>query len=174
MVQIKTELFFKAKHQTLYQDIFDLTQSLQQTYPDYKNWYNQTFLEGLKKRERGIIVALDDKKMIGCALIKNTPEEKKLCTLFVHPDYRRRGIAAQLLKETVRVLGEKPFVTVSENNKQFVDKLFDQFRFHLSATKKSVYLPNKKEYYFNDAQADAIQNKLIPVLIQRQKQLKKS
>ena len=173
-MQIKTEDSFIPSHQPLYQGIFDLTKSLQQTYPDYQNWYEKTFLAGLKKGERGIIVAMDDKKIVGCALIKNTRLEKKLCTLFVRPNDRRQGIGEQLLKAAIQKLGQNPLVSVSQKNKHFVDTLFRKFNFQLTAMKKGVYQPESMEYFFNDERAQTIQNKLIPVLIQRKKQLIKS
>ena len=173
-MQIKTESSFVPSHQPLYQGIFDLTKSLQQTYPNYKNWYEKTFLEGLKKGEREIIVAFDNKRIIGCALIKNTRLEKKLCTLFVHPNFRRQGIGEQLLKTSIQKLKQNPLVSVSQKNKPLVDTLFHKFNFHLSAVKKGVYQPESMEYFFNDERADVVQNKLIPVLIQRKKQLIKN
>ena len=173
-MQIKTECSFIPSHQPLYQGIFGLTKSLQQTYPNYKNWYEKTFLDGLKKGEREIIVALENKKIIGCALIKNTRLEKKLCTLFVHPNFRRQGIGEQLLKTSIQKLGQNPLVSVSQENKPFVDNLFRKYNFHLSAMKKGFYQPNTEEYYFNDERADAVQNKIIPILIQRKKQLIKN
>lgn len=173
-MQIKTENSFIPSHQPLYQGIFSLTKSLRQTYPNYKNWYEKTFLEGLKKGERGIIVALDGTKIVGCALIKNTSDEKKLCTLFVHPNYRRQGIGEQLLQTSIQKLGQNPLVSVSQENRSFVDGLFRKFNFHLSAMKKGVYQPDSVECFFNDARSDVVQNKLIPVLVQRQKQLIKN
>ena len=70
-------------------------------------------------------------------------------------------------------LGQNPLISVSEENKFFVNTLFRKFNFRLSAVKKGIYKSESTEYYFNDARAEAIQNGLIPVLIRRQKQLEK-
>ena len=172
-MQIKTESTFIPTHQKLYQDILKLTLSIQDNYPNYQKWYKNTFLEGLKKGERGIITVCDKGKVLGVVLFKDTPAEKKLCTLFVHPDYRKKGIATQLVKAVVQELGEKPFVSVSEQNFPQINPLFQKMGFHLSARVKGVYFPEKMEYYFNDKKQESIQNGLIPVLIQRMRQLKK-
>lgn len=173
-MQIKTECSFIPSHQPLYQGIFDLTKSLQQSYPNYKSWYEKTFLEGLKKGEREIIIAQDGEKIVGCALIKNTSDEKKLCTLFVHPNFRRQGIGEQLLKISIQKLGQNPLISVSQENTPLVNGLFRKFNFHLSAIKKGCYQPESTEYFFNDVRAKIIQNKLIPVLIQRRKYLERN
>lgn len=173
-MQIKTERSFTSNHYSLYQGIFGLTQSLKHTYPNYEKWYYQTFLKGLKKGERSIIFASDKEQIIGCALIKNTPMEKKLCTLFVDPIYRKRGIGEQLLQASIQELGQNPLVSVSGKNRIFVKSLFSKFNFHLSAIKKAAYKADETEYYFNDARADIVQNKLIPALILRRKQLEKN
>ena len=172
-MQIKIERTFLPEHEALYQDVFELTQSLVQTYPNYSRWYHQTFLSGLKKGSRALIMAEEKGKLVGVALIKNTPEEKKLCTLFVHSENRRQGIGQKLLAQSIQELGQKPLVSVSEKNMSGVSSLFKRFKFHLSACKKGVYLPQNAEFYFNDEKADAVQQGLIPVLIARMKQLKR-
>ena len=77
-MQIKTESVFLPEHQKLYQDILKLTASVQETYPDYPRWYENTFLEGLKKGERMILIAEEKGELLGCALLKKTSQEKKL------------------------------------------------------------------------------------------------
>ena len=173
-MQIKTETTFSSKHQKLYQDVLQLTMPVQESYPNYQEWYRNTFLEGLKKGERTILIAEEKGKLLGCALLKNMLTEKKLCTLFVHPDFRGKGIGSLLLKRTIEELGQKPLIAVSEKNRKVVSSLFNRFGFHLSAQKKGQYLPQNTEYYFNDEKAESIQKGLIPVLIQRTKKLQKS
>jgi len=172
-MQIKTERSFLPEHKALYKDVFDLTHSIAQTYPDYSRWYHQTFLEGLKKGNRALIMAEEKGKLVGVALVKNTPQEKKLCTLFVRPENRRQGIGQRLLAQVLQELGQKPLVSVSKQNVASVSSLFERFKFHLSACKKGIYLPHNTEFYFNDEKADAIRQGLIPVLMARMKQLKR-
>ena len=172
-MQIKTELSFVPTHQKLYKAISDLTSPVSESYPDYQDWYQKIFLEGLKKGERGILFAEEKGRLVGCALIKNTPIEKKLCTLFVHPDFRGKGIGTFLLKRTIEMLGQKPLTSVSGKNKSAFASLFHRFGFCLSAQKKGIYLPTETEFYFNDERAEAVQKGLLPVLIARARQLKK-
>ena len=173
-MQIKTESTFSPEHQKLYQDILKLTLSVQESYPNYQKWYKNTFLEGLKKGERIILMIENNGKLLGCALLKKTTIERKLCTLFVRPDYRKQGIGSRLLERTTEILGQKPLASVSEKNMKGVFSLFNHFGFHLSGKKKGKYLPQNTEYYFNDERAETIQKGLIPVLIQRAKKLQKS
>jgi len=173
-MQIKTESAFVPAHQKLYQDILNLTLSIQESYPNYSSWYKNTFLEGLKQKERKILVAIEQGEVVGCALLKKTLQEKKLCTLFVRPENRHQGLGQALLAQVVKELGQNPLVSVSEKNLAGVHSLFKRFGFHISAQKQGVYLPDTMEYYFNDERADAIQNSLIPVLMQRAKKLQKS
>ena len=173
-MQIKVFDSFHPEHSKLYQAIFNLTQSLGQNYPDYEKWFKQTFMAGLQKKERLYILAQDsNEQLLGCALIKKTPQEQKLCTLFVDEKYRRHGIGHKLLAETIKVLGCRPMISVSDQAMLQIQPLLKEFGFHLSAQKKDVYRPNHIEFYFNDTRADAIKKGLIPVLIQRQKQLQK-
>lgn len=173
-MQIKVFDSFHPEHSKLYQAIFNLTQSLGQNYPDYEKWFKQTFMAGLQKKERLYILAQDsNEQLLGCALIKRTPQEQKLCTIFVDEKYRRHGIGRQLLAQTIKILGGLPMLSVSDQVMPQMQPLLNEFGFHLSAQKKNVYQPNHTEFYFNNTKADAIQNSLIPILLQRQKQLQK-
>lgn len=114
------------------------------------------------------IVALDDQNILaGCIFAKNTPDEKKICTLFVNPLFKRQGIGKKLLETAIKELGELPLITVSSRNISQLKPLLDHFGFHLSATKKGIYGQNDTEFYFNDKKADLIQKGLLPILIQQ-------
>ncbi len=172
-MQIKIERHFVRSHLPLYRNVYSLTQSVEKTYPNYKNWYENVFLSGLKQGDRSMILAFEKEQLVGCALIKNVPQEKKLCTLFVRPDSRGQGIGEKLLRIAIDELGQPPLTSVSEKNISFIKGLFNKFHFRLSALKKDFYQSGVNEYFFNDERAETIQNKLIPVLIQRQKHLKR-
>ena len=173
-MQIKTERSFLPDHQALYESIFCLTRSVEVNYPDYSKWFHQTFLDGLKKGERAIIIAEENGKISGVALIKKTVWEKKLCTLFVCPENRRQGIGQKLLAQVVKELGQKPLTSVSEESVKNILPLFNRFGFRLSARKKGIYSADKTEYFFNDEHTESIRDRLIPVLMQRARKLQKS
>jgi ribosomal protein S18 acetylase RimI-like enzyme len=172
-MQIKTFNSFHEDHEKLYEDILYLTSSVGDTYPQYSTWFKEKFLPDLKNKKRMYIIAQDkDKKLVGCVLIKNTEEEKKISTLFVHPDYRKKGLGGKLMEQTLSELGEHPLITVSDRNIAQLTPLLRKKGFHLSAVKKGAYRPEDIEYYFNDQKADAIKDGLIPVLIQRMNKLR--
>ena len=172
-MQIKTFNSFNPEHTQLYEQILLLTQSIDIDYPEYVNWFRTKFISGLKKKERLYIIAQDENQtLVGCALLKNTPQEKKICTLFVDPRFRKKGLGKQLLQQSIKQLGEYPLITVSNRNLPQLSHLLEHCGFHLSAIKKNVYNPNDVEYYFNDQKADIIKDKFIPVLLKRMNQLK--
>ena len=111
-MQIKIERTFLPEHEALYKDVFEMTQTITQTYPNYSCWYHQTFLREKKKGKRALIMAEEKGKLVGVALVKNTSEEKKLCTLFVRPENRRQGIGQKLLAKTIQELGQKPLISL--------------------------------------------------------------
>ncbi|MDY6407588.1 MAG: GNAT family N-acetyltransferase [Pseudomonadota bacterium] len=173
-MQIKTFSSFNPEHAVLYDQMLDLTKSIGDTYPEYTKWFKEKFIPGLQRKERMYVIAQDDDNTLaGCVLIKNTEEEKKICTLFVDPKFQRQGLGKQLLEQTLKELGEHPLITVSTRNLSQLSSLLKKCGFHLSAVKKGVYNSEDTEYYFNDAKADLIKEGLIPVLQQRMKQLEK-
>lgn len=167
-MQIKTFTSFHPEHSLLYKNMLDLTSAIGEVYPNYTHWYEDTFISGLKKNERMYIVALNDQNTLtGCLLAKKTPDEKKICTLFVAPAFRRQGVGKRLLETAIKEFGELPLITVSSRDISQLRPLLDSFGFHLSAVKKGAYRQQDTEFYFNDPKADAIKNGLLPLLIQR-------
>ena len=172
-MQIQIFDSFRPEHEPLYAQILNLAQTVRPAYPGYDRWFREIFMPGLLRKERMYIVAQDDSgALAGYALIKKTAEEKKICTLFVDPKFRKQGLGQQLMKRTLAVLGPRPLITVSGRNLPQLAGLLDAFGFQLSAVKKGVYRADDAEYYFNDPKADAVKNGLIPVLMRRMKQLK--
>ena len=72
-------------------------------------------------------------------------EEKKLCCLFVDPNYRGQKIASKLIEDSFELLNtNKPLMTVSQQNLGMLQKLIDRYGFELTSV---------KEYYYNEGLA---------------------
>ncbi|MBQ3696154.1 MAG: GNAT family N-acetyltransferase [Alphaproteobacteria bacterium] len=169
-MQIKSYFGYHEEHKGLYRTLFTMTQPVGEVYDNYADWFKRVFVPGLKKGERGYIVAKEEKgKVVGCALLKDTPNEKKICTLFVRSDWRGRGVGTELMKSCLKALGPKPLLTVSHKNFPQFKPLLQRFGFELSSKRR---VKDRIEYCFNDQRAEVIERGLIPVLIQRIRQLR--
>ena len=124
------------------------------------------FLEGLKKQERACVVAKNEEnKLIGCALLKKTENETKICTLFVDEAYRGQGIGRQMMHRSIEFLGKQPALSVSEKNLEMMKPLLQEFGFKLSGYQKGAYQSQNTEFYFNNKVVDAIRFDIIPALL---------
>ena len=108
--------FYEENKKELYDALFSLTQGLIQDYPGYQNWFYGTFIEGLKKHERIYLVAQEGNQIVGCTFLKNTPDEKKISSLYVVPTSRKKGIGHLLMEKSVKLLGTGTIVSVSDQN----------------------------------------------------------
>ena len=149
-----------------------LTKTIGDSYPAHFKWLDDTFVKGLQQgngRAYSFAVDYDNfidfpygslfdyigvYKLSGCALLKNTPEEKKLCCLFIDPKYRKLGIASKLVENSFELLNtDKPLMTVSENNLGQLSGLIKKYGFELTSVKESVYKKGIKEYFYNEGLA---------------------
>ena len=167
MLQYINGTTYNFKDLQYYIQVPKLTEEIGKTYPGHQKWLDTTFTEGLWNGTRGYSFAVDfgnkilfpygdcfDRvstyKLSGCSLLKNTPEEKKICCLFIDPFYRKKGIASQLIRNSFEILGtDKPLITVAENNLQMLEPILKKFQFELTSVKDSVYRKGVKEYYYN-------------------------
>ena len=67
---------------------------LRQDYPDFWHWYNNMIIPGLARGSRQIYIATDTNGngLAGVMILKDTPAEKKICTLCVLDEYQGYGI----------------------------------------------------------------------------------
>ena len=85
--------------------IYNITDFIRDYYPNHRNWFIKKQLPGvINGNERDILFVRDPENLdniIGMTCIKNTKEEKKLCTLFVSPEFRGKGIGSSLMEEAL-------------------------------------------------------------------------
>lgn len=172
MIAYKKSFRYDLNDFGFYQQIPVLTKTIADSYPAHIEWIDKKFLPHLHDSTRGYSFAIDyastiqvdnrlhpgmklvSNRLAGCSLLKNVRDEKKICCLFVDPNYRHQGIASRLIQDSFEILcTEKPLMTVSEPNLPQLQKLIDRFGFELTSVKDSVYLPGIKEYYYNEGLA---------------------
>lgn len=87
-------------------------------------------------------------EVLGCALLKKTTEESKICALFVDPSYRGMGLATLLMEKSLATFDKPPLITVSSRNISQLKRLLENFNFELIDTVPGAYKQEDTEYYF--------------------------
>lgn len=120
-------------------------------YPNFDLWYFANVLPSLLRKEKQILTIEDEKNLKGVAIVKNTLEEKKICTLRVMEKYQNRGIGIKLFEKSFEALQtQTPLLSVSEEKYPEFKKIFDYYGFKLTGIKKDYYRIGKQEYFFNE------------------------
>lgn len=117
-------------------------------YPDFEAWLNFTFVRQMGEGKRQAIVAHDGNRIYGCALLKVSVEEEKICTFFVHPDAREQGLADDLMRLSLERFDRSPIISVSEERTQELQPLLKKHGFKIYNSVKDIYWPHKSEHFF--------------------------
>ena len=112
---------------------------------------NYRQLLDLVRKEKQILMIQDEKYIKVVSIIKNTQEEKKICTLRVMEKYQNRGIGLRLFEKSFETLQTRfPLLSVSEEKYPDFKKIFDYYGFKLTSIKENYYRIGKKEFFFNE------------------------
>ena len=138
-------------------EVGEMLSFLRQDYPDFWRWYNNMILPGLTDGSRQVIVADDYGNRLAVAMIlKNTPSEKKICTLCVFDEYKGHKIGTQFVKLAARRLGtQTPLITVSSRHLKEFEAFFkrlpsrNQVHFVQAGSYEDYYRDGMTEYTFN-------------------------
>lgn len=119
-------------------------------YPDFRGWFYGKVIPGVQKGERCIIPWTIDSKLAGIAICKRTSFEQKLCTIWVSPDVRARGVAATLARAAFAWIGNtKPLFTVPEERAAEFVGLVESWAFPQAVAYDGLYRTGRVEYVFN-------------------------
>lgn len=148
---IKNYLVQLEEFDKIIDEIYIMSESLNETYPNYKNWFYEKQVKGCYNESRNIIFIKNDKnEIVGFASLKKEIDEKKLCTLYVKSDYRKMGNCKYLLEEAFKYLGtSKPLVTFSKDNYHLFQRIIEKYNWKLTEKLKNKYQLDKTEYCFN-------------------------
>lgn len=148
IVDIRTPESVKA---TCFNKVRHFLYDLNCDYPFFEEWLEHVFVM-TDTDERTIITCESDDgvDIYGVCIIKNTEQEKKICTLRVASDMQRRGIGTHLVSVAITLLGDDyPLITVPQKHLEPFKKFLSFFNFKVSDRVKSIYNDDAYEYYFN-------------------------
>lgn len=98
-------------------------------YPEYFDWFFRKNLPRLFNGTGEIIFYLDGLTIGGLAILKKDIDEKKICTLLISEEFRKKGYGKTLVEESFEFLGtSKPLITIpafSVDNFSSIIKAYD-------------------------------------------------
>ena len=132
-------------------EVYEMTEHLNSTYPGYKEWFFGKQVKGCRTPSRNIIfIKSETGELAGISCLKKDEEEKKICTLFVNPDYRIHGIASLLLEESMKFLETtKPLVTFTKDKLDMFAKIIKKYEWQLTEIVEGIYNNGVREFCFN-------------------------
>jgi len=105
-------------------------------------------IEGLKDD----FIVRGNIELAGILILKNTENEKKICTIRVIENFRNKGIGTKLFEKSFEYLETKtPLITLPEEcYKEGFKFLLERYRFKMTNKIIGAYRENKIEYFFNE------------------------
>ena len=126
---------------------------LKKDYPHFFNWYSNKVIPGVHTFQRYVYIASpsnNPKRVAGIMILKNTPQEKKICSLFIFEDYRSHGLGTEFLSLAAEILKtDKPVITVSSNRASAFSGLFRKMGYKLYNNYPEYYISGIDELSYN-------------------------
>jgi ribosomal protein S18 acetylase RimI-like enzyme len=123
---------------------------LRGAYPAFDSWLSEKVIPGLLSGERTLLIETREERVAAVMILKHCADEKKLCTLRVHPEFESRGLGVRLFETAFDLLNtERPLLSVSEPSMPKFSRLFAHFGFSKEAVYADRYLPHVDEFSYN-------------------------
>lgn len=132
-------------------DSLEFLLPLSKNYPDIIGWYISKVVPGLTSGTRKLFIHRKNDKIVALGIAKKSNDERKICTVRVHPDFVGRGFGVRIFKDAMVWLEtDMPHLTVSEDKLPEFNRIFDHFGFVMTSTVNGLYQRGKVEYLFNE------------------------
>ena len=132
------------------ESLYGSIRHLETFYPQFASWFWAKVVPGCRDQSRSILQAYAGENLAGVAILKRSPFERKICTLWVAPFARGCGFGQRLLFDSLEWLQfDKPLITVCQERLHELQPLLDKFGFRLEQAAQSLYRPRRLEYVFN-------------------------
>ncbi len=135
--------------QFAFAEVYAAIVDLDQLYPDFGNWFWNKVVPEIGNSRR-IFTEWSDGQLAGVVIAKAEGDERKLCTVWIAPNFKKQGLGRRLMSEAKVWLGtETPLISVPHQRLSEFQPIFDQWGFSLTQTLRSYYRYGETEYVFN-------------------------
>lgn len=123
---------------------------LEATYPGFRSWFWSKVAPGVGAGERRVFTHTGRDGVDGAVIAKSDDRERKLCTIWVAPAARGRGVASDLVDEALDWLKDPhPLLTVPDERLAELTPLVRARGFRLTQRIRSCYREGRVEHIFN-------------------------
>lgn len=131
-------------------EILKTLSHVEQYYPNFKNWLYSNFSQKNYLNDRKIVIAHSDGALSGLALLKDAYYEKKICSFYVSPNYREKGLGVSLMEKSLEELGRYDIsITVAEERNLELKQLLTNSSFCLDKEEVGIYRTGKTEFFYS-------------------------
>lgn len=145
-------------------EIEDFLNPISNCYSNFSGWINGAVKNGLRKGTHSIIidtitVAHHDKdstmvefnrEILYTVIMKNTPNKKKICIIFVNPKFRRKGVGTKIMKNAKNMLSTfHPLITVCECLFEDVNPFLEECGFTVDKVGDDYCDSGGRQFYYN-------------------------
>ncbi len=134
---------------------FDVTnivpalESVAPLYPEFNSWFKDKFLTSYYKGERDILLAHNGDKLCGLSLLKKSPEENKICTFYVMPEFQGKALGSQLMDKSIEYFrGNDVLISVSNERLTELYPVLAAKGFVLDECVEHMYRYDNIEHFF--------------------------
>ena len=97
-------------------EIYLTTDYNHKQYQKYCQWFYQKSIPRIFTGTGEVFFYLDGLTIVALSILKRDVDEKKICTLLVSEEFRKKGLSHLLLEDSFKFLGtDKPLITISSN-----------------------------------------------------------
>lgn len=120
-------------------------------YPLHTDHFFSKYVPGIFDGKREIITCYIGERLAAVAILKKDDEEKKISTLYVKPDFQKRGIATELLEQCFKWLGTtKPLITIADYKLCQFEKVISKYGWEeTEVLADGYYNDHSLEHVFN-------------------------
>lgn len=117
-------------------------------YANFSDWLGKVILE-IELKKRSLVLAWSGNLLVGVNILKHTEKSSKLCTYWVHPDFRHQHLASRLLRTSLMFFSESdPLITIPEFVLGDFFPLTQAWKFYPEGSRIGLYQTGIREFFF--------------------------
>lgn len=131
-------------------EIYLLTDYNCKQYQNYYKWFYTKSIPRIFDNKGEIYFYLDGFIVVGLTILKKTELERKICTLLINEEYRKKGYCKELLETSFNYLEtDKPLITIPEKRISEFQNIITSYNWQETEV-SDLYL--SREIIFNSKQ----------------------